>query len=82
MWGLVNLQGISRRALMIIAGGTTMWDQWLQNGATPALYARVSRIEASERPSGHGDVRDAPYEFFPGGFAYPQDFHAAPGQRT
>lgn len=82
MWGLVNLQGISRSALMIIAGGTTMWDQWLQNGATPALYARVSRIQASERPSGRGDVRDAPYEFFPGGFAYPRDFHAAPGQRT
>lgn len=82
MWELVNLQGVGRRALMIIAGGTTKWDHWLQDAITPALYARISRIGARTRRPGSGAVREAPADFFPGGFAYSARFHADPGERS
>ncbi|MDP4332083.1 ThiF family adenylyltransferase [Curtobacterium sp. A7_M15] len=82
MWELVNLHGIGRRALMIIAGGPTAWDHWLQDATTPELYARISHIGARAQPSDSGSVRDAPADFFSGGFAYPARFHAHPGERS
>lgn len=72
---IVTPRGSGRRALMIILGGPSReWDEWLQNGTPPRVYARVVRREdATGRPS-----TDSPYYltigetyWFPGGFTYP-----------
>lgn len=80
MWELVNLQGVGRRALMVIAGGSSRWDQWLTDATAPELYARVSKLGKALRPAIASAVRDAPDAYFPGGFSYPSEFHKNPGQ--
>lgn len=78
MWQLVNTDDVGRRALMIILGGDE-WKAWLDEGVTPAMYARISTIAKAT-----DDVDERRFglvvgpETFPGGYAYPEAFHANP----
>lgn len=82
MWELVNLNGVGRRALMIIAGGpAATWRKWLKDGSTPSLFARLSELGRSTAPEVPGLTIVRALDDFPGGYAYPAQWHSDP-QRT
>jgi integrative and conjugative element protein (TIGR02256 family) len=69
---IVSPDGTGRRALMLILGGDKQtWSRWLNDGATPDLYARVV-----QRNSAGADSADQKFPFpssahwFPGGYSY------------
>lgn len=80
MWRLVNVDGIGRRAMMLILGGE-QFPCWLDGRELPDIYARISVLDAM----GKSPRRQAPFEVvqggFAGGFAYPSSFHGSPGAR-
>ncbi|WP_228479912.1 ThiF family adenylyltransferase [Microbacterium abyssi] len=80
MWRLVNRERIGKRALMVILGGQT-WEQWLDEGVEPSIYARLSTLsgQTSEMPMMFGVGSHGADRAFAGGFAYPQGFHSDPG---
>lgn len=76
MWGLVNLDVIGKRALMLIIGGAS-WGGWLDGANPPNIYARISILgkvlkRQIARPLG---IFVGPT--YPGGYAYPARFHDA-----
>jgi integrative and conjugative element protein (TIGR02256 family) len=79
MWELVTLHGVGRRALMVIVGGSD-WEQWLQAGTIPSIYARVSVLGAAHASARTMRQQLADPSAFAGGFSYPASFHASPGE--
>jgi hypothetical protein len=79
MWQLVNVDEVGRRALMLILGGEG-WAAWLDEGSAPTIYARISTLSTTgDEPIGQrlfGVFVDR--ESFPGGYRYPETFHANP----
>lgn len=80
MWRLVNRERVGKRALMVILGGPT-WEQWLDGGAEPSIYARVSTLSGAdlEVPAIVSVLSRGADEVFAGGFSYPRRFHSDPG---
>ena len=73
MADVVTLGGTSRRALMVILGGSTnRWRSWLDSGTPPAIYARVVTRTTAHRPAaGSATFLSLAATWFPGGYAYP-----------
>lgn len=73
MADIVELDGTSRRSLMLILGGDEeIWESWLDKGTPPNIYTRVVDRNATRRPA----VMLAPHlssqaVWFPGGYAFP-----------
>lgn len=73
MADVVDAAGNSRRSLMLILGGdAATWEDWLDSGTLPSLYARVIDRATQHRPEGGLALfLTSPAAWFPGGYAYP-----------
>lgn len=70
---IVAPDGKSRRSLMLIlAGGASVWRDWLDHGTPPDVYARVVDRASARGSEGPGEENlTSTGVWYPGGYAYP-----------